>query len=485
MKRIGVFVGLWWCIASLWGQADIRSYKLEVKLSAENQRIAGTCLVKIRPQQHLERWDMFLSDSLRVVRAYLDGEPVDFQQANGTVQVIFRPAIRRNEDHNIALIYGGPVGDVANRNDIWQVAQDGSHLIQLDAKTVQPYNWFPVPTQSDASLDSMRFAVIFDKAYNPLVSGKLKSVKKLPGSFYRWEYALPAGTSPEDMTLYIGNFRVKKEVLSGESGFGEFKFILSPAATSSPQAALKQVVQAARVYETYFGPIPVPEGGIQWMQVEPWMLSSRGMVDFGMPDDWPERLAAYWWGQSVRPADAAASQLLEGLCTYSKGVLLGAWQDFETGALWALDTTRTDFDPAAATWHMLQTLTDNDYTWWDAVKGFHTQYAKEEVSRADIISYFSWKLDIDCEPIFGQYLDAAQAPILEYKRERKGKRLLCAFRWSSPVPNFSMSIPWTIDGETEYIRVTDDWLRFERKGLKPAEVEPDVSRLWITLRPLK
>ncbi|MEO1448054.1 MAG: hypothetical protein AAFV07_00915 [Bacteroidota bacterium] len=487
MKRIGGFIGLlWMATLGLWGQADIHSYKLEVKLAAETQRIAGTCLIKLQPRKHMDRWEVLMSDSLRVVRAYLNGESVAFRQENGAVQFIFRPAIRRGQTHEIALIYGGAPGHTpAQQNAVWQLAEDGSPLIRMDAETLPPESWFPVPAGIDQALDSVRFAVIFDRDYSPLAPGRLIQSHRLPGAFRRWEFGMPQGITPADLYLYLGRFRSRKEIFARESGFGEIEFVLSPTATQSDPAALKQIAQAARVYETYFGPLSGNAGGLQWMQVEPWSLTEPGMEVYGMPAHWPRRLAGYWWGQAVRPDDEAAADMLDGLCVYAEGVLLGTWQDFEAEREWALDTAREDFDPASACWFTLRTLTDNDYVWWDALRGFHEQYAGQAISRDDLISYFNWKLDMECDPIFAQYLDAKQPPILEFKRERKGKRLMCAFRWSSPVPGFQMTVPWSIDGETEYLTVTDDWLRFERKGLKPNDVNPEVSRLWITLRQLK
>lgn len=484
--RISCLLGLFWAgMLGLWGQGDVQRYQLEVKLSSETQRIAGSCLLKLTPTRHLDSWTMYLADSLEVARAYVNGQKVPFQHQNGQVRIQFRTALRRGQAHEIALIYGGPLGVRPDaRRQIWQKARDGAPLIRMDAKMLPPESWFPVPAGA-AQIDSFRFAVIFDRGFKVLAPGRLKETRPLPGAFTRWEFASPQGMAPEELSLYIGRFRARKEIFARESGFGEIEFILSPSAANSPPAALKQVAQATRVYETYFGTLPTGGEGMVWMQVDPWTLSEEGMRDLGMPRDWPARLAGYWWGQSVQAADSAAGRLLRSLSAYSEGVLIGAWQDFEATRQWALDTSRSDFSPDGACWFTLHTLTDNDYVWWETLQGFHEKYAGRSITGLEIEEYFSWKLDVDCHPLFAQYLGAQQAPVLEYKRERKGKKLLCAYRWSSPIAGFSMPVPWRIDGKVEYLTVTDDWQRVERRKLKPEEFEPDNARMWIRLRPLK
>lgn len=443
--------------------ADYRAtrYDLEVQISLETRRIAGTQRLWLEAQSAINRCVVHLGKDLTVVKARVNGENVAFQRTGDSVLVSLGRTLGRGGAIEVELVYAGPIQAPA---EIWA---DG-HL-RLSEEWLPARHWFPsLPGPAEA----FTLRVILPEERVLLCPGELQSIEPRPGRYTRRSYQVQRSIAPEEMYLLIGPFSRVNDHFSSSAGPVELNWLVPADKEARARTQLQVVRNQLAWLEAELGPYPLPNQPLTWLSTH------RDASDLP-PARRLAQLARPWLGQDLAPADSLASRILGSLRQYLYYRYLSQMQGEQAARQYLMDGNPAP--TGAALWHTLQRtypLAPGFDTW---MRELLQRYGGNPMRGQELIDYFDhyWP---GFEAVMVQYLWYRQAPVLVYKvsRERRRARLRC--RWEAQAENFALPAWFWVAEQPLELETGMRWVAWEKRGITPRQIEPDLTRGWYRVR---
>jgi hypothetical protein len=79
------------------------------------------------------------------------------------------------------------------------------------------------------------------------------------------------------------------------------------------------------------------------------------------------------------------------------------------------------------------------------------------VNSSQIVEFINERTDHDLRPVFKQYLQQKNPPILQYYWQKENEDWKLFFRWDNVVEDFKMPVKFRINGQLQTVHPTSDW----------------------------
>ena len=297
---------------------DTLHYGLDLTWDPDAATLTGTADIALRATADAERLQLDLLDALAVTSLTVDGEDVDFSQADDHL-VIDLPVLA-DERHALEISYAGtpaPVPAPTERSDFsstgMNVTADGE--LWTMQEPFGAFTWYPVNDQpSDKAFYD--FTIRAPEKWVGVANGVLGSRRVEDGrTVTEWHLSQPA--SSYLTTLAVGDFVETKATSASGVPISYWTHRGEPAAVRSLRAT--PAIMAWN--EKHLGPYPFDSLGIVVVDSDSGMetqtLITLGNTDYTLsPAVIEHEMTHQWYGDLVSPTDWRDVWMNEGMTMF-------------------------------------------------------------------------------------------------------------------------------------------------------------------------
>ncbi len=302
---------------------DALHYTIDLTVDMAANTIAGTTTIELVTTQELRRFNLdFVGFDVQIVT--IDGEPVDFDRADGELIVLPLVPLAADDEVSVVVTYSGQPGTAASANiegiGGWQHYGDG---VYVASEPTGAAAWYPV---NDHPLDKASYTlrITVPEDYVVAANGILTETVERDGTLtYVWEAEQPMASYL--VTVAIDEDFVRQE-LEGPGGLPIRNYFPADLADEGAQDFARTGEMIA-YFNEIFGPYPFAAYGVVVADTEfPFALEtqtlslfSRGWVEppGSIEEVVAHELAHQWFGNSVSLGRWSDIWLNEGFATYA------------------------------------------------------------------------------------------------------------------------------------------------------------------------
>ena len=205
-----------------------------------------------------------------------------------------------------------------------------------------------------------------------------------------------------------------------------------------------------------------------------------------------------WFGNSITSRDIADMWIHEGFTTYSETVFVECLYGYDKameyingqkqlvqnnkkiiGAYGVNDEGPVDmYYKGALLLNTLRHVIDNDEKWWSMILRFAEHYRHQIIDTKTVVDFFNSESGMDLSPIFQQYLQYKNIPVLEFKPQ--GENFM--YRWNTDVASFKMPVDVVYKKKTIRLFPTNSWKKLHLNVKRIASIKVLTDQFYIAVQ---
>ena len=500
---------------------DINYYHLDVKLDVARRFISGSNLFRFTATRDFTRLQFDLFANLAVDKVVYKGKALPFTREANAVFVTFPEAIKQGSRAEFTVAYSGEptVAKKAPWDGGMVFTQDaaGQPFVATACQGVGASIWWPCKDQQADEVDSMAISVAVPAGLKDVSNGRLRGTKKLAGGYTRYDWAVSNPINNYDVALNVANFSHFSDVYQGEKGPLTLDYWVLPENLEKAKTQFAANVKPMlKSMEYWFGPYPFYKDGYKLVDAPHLGMEHQSAVAYGNKyqngylgrdrsatgwgDKWDfiiiHESGHEWFGNNITSKDIADMWVHESFTTYSEALFVEsqfgkqAGQEYLHGQrrniqndgpiIGPYDVNKEGsgdmYDKGSNLLNMLRTAINDDAKWRNILRGLGRTFYHQTVTGQQIIDYINKEAGRDFSPVFAQYLQHAELPVLEMRVE-KGQLV---GRWVASVPGFNLPVRVRLKGgEYRLVTPTTKWAVLDLPGATRENVEVDTFNYYI------
>ena len=475
-------------------------YDINIDFNIEEKSLNGFVTIKAKSLVDLQKLQIDLTERLNVSKVTYNNKEIDFSRNMDAIIVSFPEMIEEGSIFNFSVYYNGVPQSADNPpwagGFTWSKDKENRDWIAVSCEGEGARIWWPNKDHITAEPDSVRMAYTVPSNLVAVGNGKFLG-KTENGNKATYEWFVKNPINNYNISVQIGNYvavqdTFQKDNVSHFMNHYVLDYNKELASNYFPQS--KEVI---RFYEKYFGDYQWYEDGYKLVEVPYLGMEHQSAVTYGngfsiyngvRSKSWPmygvidpliiHETGHEWFGNSVTASDPTHIWIHEGLQVYSEAIYFeDKFDSYEVGVHylntlknrivneipivgrenenhWALhgDT----YMKGAWIMHTLRSVLNDDKIWFEILKEFMEENAKDFADTNDFFKKVYNKTGIDYWYFAQQYFYSPNQPILEYYQT--DKRFY--YRWNNVNDNFSMPIDFLVNGAAKRFNPTRDFQSF-------------------------
>ncbi|RZK42947.1 MAG: M1 family peptidase [Hymenobacter sp.] len=500
---------------------DITYYHLDVKLDVARRFISGSNLFRFTATRDFTRLQFDLFANLAVDKVLYKGRALPFTREANAVFVIFPETIKQGSRAEFTVEYSGEptVAKKAPWDGGMVFTQDaaGQPFVATACQGVGASIWWPCKDQQADEVDSMAISVAVPAGLKDVSNGRLRGTKKLAGGYTRYDWAVSSPINNYDVALNVANFSHFSDVYQGEKGPLTLDYWVLPENLAKAKTQFAANVKPMlKSMEYWFGPYPFYADGYKLVDAPHLGMEHQSAVAYGNKyqngylgrdrsgTGWGEKWdfiiihesGHEWFGNNITSKDIADMWVHESFTTYSEALFVEsrfgkpAGQEYLHGQRRNIQNdgpitgpygvnkegSGDMYDKGSNLLNMLRTALNDDTKWRNILRGLGRTFYHQTVTGQQVIDYINKEAGRDFSPVFAQYLQHAELPVLEMRVE-KGQLV---GRWVASVPGFNLPVRLRLKGgEYRFVTPTAKWAVLDLPGATRENVEVDTFNYYV------
>jgi aminopeptidase N len=486
-------------ILPLSAQVDLRKLELEIKPNFTNHSIHVVCRERLKVDPSQPKLTLLLYPQFIIEAVQINGSDVHHWKRNEKGLEIDLPGGDSLID--ISINYSGVPVEAKNppwgNGFIWETDQDGNPWLGVVCEHDGPQIWWPVSDNYSDKIDQLSVAAIYPENLFFKGNGQLVYDEKLADGLRKSIWSVTYPINAYNVTLNIGNYTHIQDSLDRKDG-SSLRLNYYPLTYNREKAIrqFEQVKPMLRCFEKAFGNYPFQRDGYSVVETPYVGMEHQGAVAYGNGwtngytgsdysgiDLWFDFILIHetgheWWGNSVSAKTKTDFWLQEAFCTYAEYVFvacefgkekavsyINAKKRLVENKVAILKDKSGGIDSYAKGALMLNTLSHfakDEKVWNELLLEFAETFRYKSISTTELMNWFSVRLVGATPAFFKQYLEGAEIPKLELRRE--GTNTL-AYRISNGIEGAKIPIYFT--GKTGVFFATSQWQHFTFEGESP------------------
>jgi aminopeptidase N len=194
--------------------ADIIHMKLEVSFDCPKGLVKGKVTHTLTPLRMQVDTLFFDAPDIKILAATVDGKAIKFISRADGVTGYFSPALQYGKTYNVVFEYEAlPKRGIYfigwNQNNVTDARNQTRHQIWTQGQGIDNRHWIPMYDNMNDKFTT-ETVVTFDKDYNVLSNGVLKSSKANANNTKTWNYVMSKPHAGYLLMLAIDKYAVKK-----------------------------------------------------------------------------------------------------------------------------------------------------------------------------------------------------------------------------------------------------------------------------------
>ena len=495
---------------------DVTYYELRLKVDPENRTIEGSNRIDFVATTDFAVLQLDLFEEMKIskiVRSTKEEEEDLKFRREGKAIFVSCGNIKEGSNESLTVHYGGK--PIVAKNAPWDGgftwAKDSmdKHWIGVSCEGIGASLWWPNKDHPTEEPDSMLISCTVPDDLVFVGNGNLREKAKAEEGWMRYDWFVSYPINNYNVTLNIGDYVHFGETFQGKNGELALDYYVLPYNLETAREHFQQVAPMMECFEEMLGPYPFYRDGFALVETPYLGMEHQSAIAYG--NQYKTGYAGHdysrigltfdyiiiheagheWWGNSVSCADMADLWIHEGFCTYSEALYVECIHDYETALDYvnAKKPTIRNKKPVVGIYgvnsegssdmyskgmlilNTLRHMLADDTKWMDLMRQINIDYNIEVVSSHELENYIAEKTGLQLDAFWDQYLRNATPPVLEYKFEKKGKKIKVSYRWDA-ISGFEMPISYAVQGSEEgpqKINPSAEWQTIEL-----GKVDPDL-----------
>ena len=475
-------------------------YDINIDFDMMKKSLSGFVKVKAESKKNINQLQIDLAENLNIQKITHKNQELSFSREFDAVLIDFKSTIKKNSMFEFTVFYQGIPQSADNPpwagGFTWSKDKEGRDWVAVSCEGEGARIWWPNKDHITAEGDSVRMVYTVPSNMVAVGNGRLKSVQTENGkSTYEWFVNNPINNY--NISVQIGNYVAVQDTFIKDNTIHFMNHYVLDYNKELASNYFNQSKEVIRFYEKYFGDYQWYEDGYKLIEVPYLGMEHQSAVTYGngfsiyngvRSKSWPmygvidpliiHETGHEWFGNSVTASDPTHIWIHEGLQVYSEAIYFeDKFNSYEVGVHylntlknritneipivgnenenhWALhgDT----YMKGAWVMHTLRSVINNDKIWFEILKEFMEENAKNFANTKDFFKKVDEKTNDDYWYFAEQYFYTPNQPKLEhYQTDNK-----FFYRWNNVNDNFIMPIDLLVNGKEKRVNPKTEYQSF-------------------------
>jgi aminopeptidase N len=497
---------------------DVLKYKLNIKINPSEKSIVGFNEIQFKIVENTSKIQLDLFENMKVDSIILNSKKLKYKREFNAVFIDFEQSIAQNSIEKLQFYYSGKplIAKHApwDGGFVWNKDSNGKDWVGVAVQGTGASLWFPCKdSQSDEPDFGASIKVAVPNGLIEVSNGKFIGNEDLKNGYTRWDWEVKYPINSYDITINIGDY-----VHLGENykGLNLDYYVLK----ENEEKAIKQFEEVKPMldcFQSKFGQYPFFEDGYKLVETSYLGMEHQSAVSYGnkykkgyqgsdLSDTGIGLLFDFiivhesgheWFGNSITSKDIADMWIHESFTCYSESVYLECNYGYEKGQTYINGLRRNIkndipiigkygvgnegsgdmYYKGALMLNTIRHIVNDDNKWWRVIFNYSRKFSHKIIDTETVIDYFNTATGMDLTPVFDQYLNKIEIPLLEIKRNKKKLE----FRWNSEIERFAMPVDLNFDGKKIRINPTTKWSKSKFKLKEDSKYEVLTNDFFITV----
>ena len=457
---------------------NVLHYHLDILVNPDEKSIIGYNNITFQVIDNTENIQLDLFDNMKIDSIIHNQKSLKYKRVFDAVFIYFDETLKKNSLHNLKFYYSG--NPKIAKNPPW----DGGFVFTTDSNN-KPFIgvavqgtgaslWYPCKdTQTDEPDNGAIISVAVPNGLTNVSNGRLLETTPLSNNYTKWTWQVKNPINNYNITLNIADYANIKD---NYNGLDIDIYVLKENEEKAKQHFEADIKPMLNCFENKFGKYPFWEDSYKLVETPYLGMEHQSAVAYGNKYRKGYRgfdlsgtgigllfdfitiheTAHEWFGNSITSKDIADMWIHEGFTTYSESVFVECIKDYETALKYINGQAKNVqnnkpiigeygvnnkgsgdmYYKGALLVNTLRHVINNDNKWWKILLNFAETYKKQIIDTPTVINYFNNVTNLNLTPIFNQYLNTTNIPVLSYKL--KNNKLY--YKWSNVSEDFNMPI---------------------------------------------
>ncbi len=486
---------------------DVYYYDLLVEVIPEDQAIKGSNKIFFSVIHPTRRIQLDLFRNMAIDSILFNGENLPYEREENAFFINFPTELHGRQMIEV-FYHGEPV--IAARPPwdggfVWASHSDSIDWIAVAVQGTGASLWWPNKDHLSDEPDSMSISCTVPEGLVAVANGKLRDTSVNQGkSTYQWFVNNPINNY--NVSLNITNYsHFTDQYITGEGDTLLLDYYVLPHNINKANKHFQQVPGMLKVFEKLFGPYPFIDDGFKLVETPYWGMEHQSAIaygneyknnEFGFDFIIIHESGHEYWGNSITTHDLGEMWIHEAFTTYMEALYVEEMSGYDSAILYLKkqqkliknnmaiqQPTGVNFkhwDDAdmyyKGSWmlHTVRNVINNDSLWYKILYDLHQEFRLSIVTSEDIISFINNRTKQNLRPVFDQFLNYTDIPVLHYKITSTKNGVRLSYKWEAAAPGFQMPLLITVNGQPYQIQPTSKW---QKELLRQVKIEDIVLPL--------
>ncbi|HTN19838.1 MAG TPA: M1 family metallopeptidase [Pelobium sp.] len=492
---------------------DINYYHLNVKIDPSERFIIGNCLFKFTATTNFKQLQFDLFANLKIEKVLYHEKEVKFEREYNAVFLSFNEEIEKGKQDSFTVYYSGKPTIAKNApwdgGFVFAKTHDGKDWIATACEGVGASIWWPNKDQQADEVDSTLISVSVPNDIMNVSNGRLLKKTDLKNGYTRYDWKVTNPINNYSISVNATNYAHFSDIYKGLNGNLSLDYYVLPENLSKAKKQFTDVRRMLEAFEFWFGAYSFYADGYKIVETPYLGMEHQSAIAYGnkykfgyLGNDlsgtgwglkWDfiivHESGHEWFGNNITAKDIADMWVHESFTNYSESLFTEYWYGKKAGAEYVIGLRKNVLNDqpiigpygvnkqgsgdmyfkGANMLHTIRQVINDDKKWRSILTGLNQKFGKKTCAGNDVINYFNKETGLNLSPIFNQYLQFKNIPVLELRQN--GKKVEC--RWLTNVADFNMPLRLNNKQQT-WIKPTSKWTVIANAiTVKAIKIKPD------------
>jgi aminopeptidase N len=473
---------------------DVQRYDLNITVDPDKKFISGYNDITFNVIEKTKRIQLDLFENMKIDSIVFDKKKLTYKRDNDAVFINFPKELKKGQEEKLRFYYSGNPTIAKNApwdgGFVFKKDTDGKPWIGVAVQGTGSSLWYPVKDhQTDEPDKGATIKVAVPNGLMDVSNGRFMGSTDLKNGYTRWDWEVKNPINNYDITVNIADYAHIHDNLDGL----DLDYYVLRKNEEKAKEHFKEVKPMLQCFQSKFGKYPFYEDGYKLVETPYLGMEHQSAVAYGnkykkgytgfdmsgtgigMKFDYItiHESGHEWFGNSITSKDIADMWIHEGFTTYSETVFVECLYGYDD-AMKYINGQRASvsndkpvigvfgvnkegsgdmYFKGALMLNTLRHVINDDAKWWALILKYSETYRKQIIDTPTVIAFFNKESGIDLTPVFNQYLNYKNIPVLQLRMANNKLE----YRWQTDEPNFKMPVGITLDGKEVRLNGTNDW----------------------------
>ncbi len=473
---------------------DVQRYDLNITVNPDKRYINGYNDITFKVVESTKRIQLDLFENMQIDSIVFNNQKLAYKRDNDAVFITFPNELKKDNTEKLRFYYSG--NPIVARNAPWDGGfvfsknNQGKPWIGVAVQGTGASLWYPVKDhQTDEPDNGASIKVAVPNGLMNVSNGRFMGSEDLGNGYTRWDWEVKNPINNYTITLNIADYAHIHDNINGL----DLDYYVLKDNEEKARKHFEEVKPMIECFESKFGKYPFYEDGYKLVETPYLGMEHQSAVAYGnnykkgyrgmdMSYSGVGMLFDYitihesgheWFGNSITSKDIADIWIHESFTTYSETVFVECRYGYEKAMKYVNGqrmNIRNDkpiigifgvnkegsgdmYFKGSLMLNTIRHIVNDDEKWWAMLLKYANTYRKQVIDSETVINFFNTESAINLTPVFNQYLNYTNIPILQLRISNNELE----YRWETDIKDFTMPVDVIVSKKEIRLNPTNGW----------------------------